>query len=256
MKRLSARGLPVFRQEDASASAAARKSTATAACALRMSTASFWSLLLPSARKRPACSISASDKMPASLSGKHRVGIAFGNIERFEIERARRRHGIGIAAIAFHTRELRNPVALAQGLGEHLVELILGGERDGQTDSATEAAVRFGIGCDQRIIDSVAEQARGGGIVEDREARRHVGLEREALQEAFAERVDGLHLEAARRLDRPSEQLAGGPALTVGRRPAEQIDELFVERLRAPSSTSLASSRKTRCAISAAAALV
>ena len=40
------------------------------------------------------------------------------------------------------------------------------------------------------------------------EARGDVGLEREGLQQPRAERVDGLHLQAARRLQRLGEQLA------------------------------------------------
>ena len=46
-------------------------------------------------------------------------------------------------------------------------------------------------------------------VVEDREAGRHARLERKALQQALAEGVDRLHLEAARRLDRAREQRAG-----------------------------------------------
>ena len=54
-------------------------------------------------------------------------------------------------------------------------------------------------------------------VVEDGKARRHAGLEREALQQPLAEGVDGLHLEAAGRLDGDGEELAGALQL-LGRR--------------------------------------
>ena len=52
-----------------------------------------------------------------------------------------------------------------------------------------------------------------GGLVEHLEARRDIGLEREQVQQLRAEGVDGVHLQAARRLQRQREQLPRPPAL-------------------------------------------
>ena len=52
-------------------------------------------------------------------------------------------------------------------------------------------------------------------IVENFETRRHTGFEWKALQQALGKSVNGLHLQAARRLYRAGEQRAG--ALDLGR---------------------------------------
>ena len=62
-------------------------------------------------------------------------------------------------------------------------------------------------------------------LVEHREPRRHVGLERHQMQQPLAESVDGVDLEPARRFDRASKQRAGEAELSAARR----------VRLRAPS---------------------
>ncbi len=55
-------------------------------------------------------------------------------------------------------------------------------------------------------------------VVEHGEARRHVGLERKLLQQPGAQRVNGLDLQPARRLQRTGEQLARrGPQPDIGR---------------------------------------
>ena len=76
-------------------------------------------------------------------------------------------------------------------------------------------------------ISSTASAQQGGAllVVEDLEARRHAGLERKALQQALAEGVDGLHLEAARRLDGHGEQPARAQHLVGRRRAIEQLRE-------------------------------
>ena len=66
-------------------------------------------------------------------------------------------------------------------------------------------------------------------LVEDGEARRHAGLERKALQQPLAEGVDGLHLEAARRLDGDGEQLPRPLHLGRGGRAVEQLGELALQ---------------------------
>ena len=52
------------------------------------------------------------------------------------------------------------------------------------------------------------EQIAGFALLQDAKARRDIGFERKEVQQTLAERVNGLDLEPARRLDRPREQLA------------------------------------------------
>ena len=72
----------------------------------------------------------------------------------------------------------------------------------------------------------LAQQRAALLLVEDGEARRHAGLQRKALQQPLAEGVDGLHLEAAGRLDGDGEQLARALHLVPGRRPVQQLVQL------------------------------
>ena len=46
-------------------------------------------------------------------------------------------------------------------------------------------------------------------VIEHREAGRYIGFERKLLQQARAQRVNGLHLQAARCFQRARKQLAG-----------------------------------------------
>ena len=96
---------------------------------------------------------------------------------------------------------------------------------------------------------------RFGGLVQHREARRHIGLERELLQQPGAEGMDGLHLEAARGIERLGEQPAGAGARSgCGR----SFDMAWIESSSARSSSAVqaASLSNTLVAMLAAAALV
>ena len=81
----------------------------------------------------------------------------------------------------------------------------------------------------EHLVDRLGQQPAPLVVVEDGKARRHAGLERKALQQPLAEGVDGLHLEAAGRLDGDGEQLAGALALLGRRGPVEQLLELARE---------------------------
>ena len=63
-------------------------------------------------------------------------------------------------------------------------------------------------------------------LVQDRESRRHVGLERHEMQKPLAERVDGVDLEPARRLDRAGKQRAREAHLFAARDPAFEFGQL------------------------------
>ena len=115
---------------------------------------------------------------------------------------------------AFEAHRLLEPRPQAKRAAQQLVEALLGSVADrGCKGLSLEGRL---VACRQRQhgVDRLALQRVGGRLVEDGEFRRHVGFQREALQEALAERVDGLHLEPARRLDGGREQ--GARALDLG----------------------------------------
>ena len=65
------------------------------------------------------------------------------------------------------------------------------------------ALLRGGL---ERLRPGLRQELAPGTFVQYGEARRHVRLERKPLKQTLTEGVDGLHLEAARRLERPGEQ--------------------------------------------------
>ena len=99
-----------------------------------------------------------------------------------------------------------HPVALADRLRHHVLEGLVGGLRDRGRERAAERSFRRLRRVEQHAQAGAVEQLRFRGLVEHGEARRHIGLERELVQELRAEGMDGLHLEPARRLERKSEQ--------------------------------------------------
>ena len=144
---------------------------------------------------------------------------------------------------------------LAQRRAQHLVEAVLGGignDRLQRLPLLRRGAVRR---LEQRGVDGFAQQRLRRLVVEHGEPRRDVGFEGEALQQALAERMDGLHLEAAGRLDGDGKQRARMLDLAVERRPVAQLGDLAAS-FALGIVTQFASVSNTRLAISAAAALV
>ena len=113
--------------------------------------------------------------------------------------------------------------------------------RSGRAPLAASART-LSIACDRASFDL--------RLVQDGEARRDVGLERDEVQQALAEGVQGLDLEAARRLHRPGEQAAGEPDLrrASGRSP-ERLGEVGGERRSSSSVTQRPSRSKMRIAM-------
>jgi hypothetical protein len=92
---------------------------------------------------------------------------------------------------------------------------------------AVGEARRFvGRGLAQHVRGRLRDQLLDLALVEHREARRHVRLERHEMQEALAEGVDGLDLQAARRLDRAREQAAREAQMLRARPLAFKLREL------------------------------
>ena len=122
-------------------------------------------------------------------------------------------------------------------------------------ERAAERAVRRTGRGKQNVEAQLLQQLRFRRLVEHVEARRDVGLERELMQQLRAEGMDGLHLQAARRLQRRGEQ----PPRQRAR--AASTGTFEVARIAASSAASSsaihsASRSNTRFAMLAAAALV
>ena len=135
----------------------------------------------------------------------------------------------------------------------------LGGEGDRRLQRACRApSAARRVASISVAVDRLAAQRARRLVVEDREARRHARLERKALQQALAEGVDGLHLEAAGRLDRAREQRARALAARrgAGSRPSSFVSDLSPGRRFGSGHPRRRGRSNTRFDISAAAALV
>ena len=78
--------------------------------------------------------------------------------------------------------------------------------RDGGRERTPERAVCRTGSVHQNGEAQLVDQLRLGAFLQHREACRDIGLERKLMQQPRAERVDGQHLEAARRIQRFGEQ--------------------------------------------------
>ena len=135
------------------------------------------------------------------------------------------RLGLGeglVAGVAQACRRIE-PGLLARHLGEQLIEVEVGRVFDGDAERARKRRAGGRCRLAERLVGGLGQQPAPLVVVEDGKARRHAGLEREALQQPLAEGVDGLHLEAAGRLDGDGEELAGAIALLGRRGPVEQL---------------------------------
>ena len=130
----------------------------------------------------------------------------------------------------FVANACQQPGPLAQQPGHQLGIL---GDRDLAGDG------REGIGERRRCIAAgqrlhllvlhAAQDRLGFGLVQNLEARRHAGLEREALQQRLAEGMNGENVDAARRIEHTREQAARHDALGRLRRPVDQSGDAVVE---------------------------
>ena len=119
------------------------------------------------------------------------------------------RFGQSVIVVEVETHGRIDPCVLAQRIRQQRIEIAFGRKADRGFQRARQRRAGLG-GCrfGQRFVHGFFEQGRALLVVENFEAGRHARLERKALQQALAEGMDGLHLEAARRLDGPGEQPA------------------------------------------------
>ncbi len=126
-------------------------------------------------------------------------------------------------------------VALSDGVADHVLEGLVGGLDDGGRQRLAERAVRLGRGFQKNLQRQLIEQLRGRSLVQHGEVRGHVGLERELMQQPRAKGVDGLHLEAAGRLQRggkkaPRPRALDGVGLAAGRKRDLPVERGVAER--------------------------
>ena len=119
--------------------------------------------------------------------------------------------------------------ALQQHLVDHAAEMFLAGKRDDGRKRLGQLGVALGGSAGHHPIERIAAEQGRLGVVEHLEMRRHVGLEREALQQPLAEAVDGEDLEPAARLERAREQAARRVTIGVPRRAAEELRQTLAE---------------------------
>ena len=134
------------------------------------------------------------------------------------------RLGEPLLVVEIETHGRVDPCVLAQRICQQRIEIAFGGEADRRFQRSRQR--RSGLGrrrLGQRLVDGLFEQGGALLVVENFEAGRHARFERKALQQALAEGVDGLHLEAARRLDGPGEQPARVQHHVGRRRAIEQV---------------------------------
>ena len=117
----------------------------------------------------------------------------------------------------------QQPRALAQEARHQLG--ILGNRHFAGDGRERGREFRRRIAAGQRLHLFVLHATQDGlclGLVEDLEARRHAGFQREALQQRLAECVDGQDVDAARGVEHAREQAARDHALLRGGRAVDQ----------------------------------
>ncbi len=135
-----------------------------------------------------------------ALGGFDAVGRAHAKRGRYLVRRGHRAAG-GVGP----GHEM---IAGEASLTHHILEGDVGGIRHRVQERAAEHAIGRGGGLQKNLEIGALHHVGLVALVEHGKARWHIGLERELLQQPRAQRVDGLHLQAARRLQRLRKQLA------------------------------------------------
>src|SRR5215212_2312983 len=129
--------------------------------------------------------------------------------------------------------ELESGQWIFQQLHEQFIELLRTRIADEGADSMP-LGTGFQIACQNRFTGRL-EKLGGGLLVEDGETRHDSRFERKALQQAFAEGVDRLDLQAARNIEGAGEQSAGarernGAGDIAGKRLDAVAESRIIER--------------------------
>ena len=154
---------------------------------------------------------------------------------------------------------VRRRRAAASASPSRAVSAISGAKPSAPTCAATRAiasASAGSLGAGEHARLRLLAQQRRLALVERAEAGGHIGLEREQVQHALAEGVDGLDLQAARRLDDAREQFARQLQIGAARRRRAERRRCRRRAPRRRARVHFASRSNTRSAMLAAAALV
>ncbi len=125
--------------------------------------------------------------------------------------------------------------ALGSGLVQHGHKLGVRGGRNRDFEGAAEGLVRRRGGFKQHRHPGAFQHLALCALLQHGEMRRHVAFERELLQDAGTERMNGLHLEPAGRLERRRKQAPGalafgGVDIRNADLPHSLIKRIIVER--------------------------
>ncbi len=97
-------------------------------------------------------------------------------------------------------------IAAETGLADHILERDVGSARHRHHERAPGGAIRVARGLEENPEIGALHHLVLVAVVEHGESRGHIGLERKLLQQPRAQRVNGLHFQASRRLQRAGEQ--------------------------------------------------
>ena len=209
---------------------APRRSTAA------MRSAALTSLAEPDARTSRSRRSSASDSSATSCSSMSAMRTSGAEPDRLAVDLLRLDEAVIAVVVEAHGRG--EPVLLAQRSGAAADRNCRRWHRPRPSRAPRRAAYPA-----PRVASASISSAASASswfalvLVEDGEARRHAGLQRKALQQPLAEGVDGLHLEAARRLDGDGEQLPRplrSPALSAPGRAARRACLELARRASSP----------------------
>ncbi len=156
------------------------------------------SVLLPCARVFASaghsdCAISERIKYSASIFAASSDGSTPSDFDRLA--------SAVVAIVRGHDR-----AALGDCFAHHVAERLIGRRDHRGGQRAAELAVGRVGAFEQHVERQLLEKLGVLGVVEHVETRGDIGLERELMQELGAEGMDGLHLEAARGVERAREQ--------------------------------------------------
>ena len=161
--------------------------------------------------------------------------------------------GLGAAGAVGPRHEM---IAAQTGLAHHVLEGDVGGAGHRDVERAAGGAVGIARGIQQHREIGALHHLGLVALVEHRKARRHIGLERKLLQQPGAQRVDGLHLQPARRFQRAGEQFARAHPQASRRAARCPTSRIAASSAASSSVTQWPSVVNTRSAMLAAAALV
>ncbi len=154
----------------------------------------------------------------------YRFRKTFRRVFRPEIEFGEERVG-GAAADCID--EGAQIVATGDDLAQKCIEPAFAADRQHRLERAGEIVVRAGRDAGKKIAPRLADECRFHLRIQHLEMAGDVRFEREAVQDRFAEGVDGLYLQPARRFQRGGKEPAGAQKARAAGRTAFHLADRF-----------------------------